>query len=331
MDWETWKPWYLNIRRALKLNISKDESAAKLLDQLLSSYDVKIPLDKAKNLVSNKIVFVYGCGPSLIKNIENLLEINIFENEIVNIAVDGAISALIEKGITPHISVTDLDGNIEDLIRANSESTIAFIHAHGDNGRLLKKFVHKFKNVIGTTQTRPYGKIKNFGGFTDGDRAIFIAEFLNAKAIFLVGFDFGTIVGKYSKPELKEDSNVLTKWMSQAYGGWHRNLDINRVNKAIDYEENFPEWLNDQKHIESILIDEIMTINLTDSIDEISTPLLCIAGKEDTDAPWTIIKDELENYGGDKTFKLFEKSHHMVFIDEEDLFVETIVHFFKTK
>jgi len=131
--------------------------------------------------------------------------------------------------------------------------------------------------------------------------------------------------------ELKEDSKVLKKWMSKAYGGWHRNLDINRVNKAIDYEDNFPDWLKEQKHIESILIDEILNINLTDSIDGIFTPLLCIAGKEDTDAPWYILKDELENYGGDKTFKLFEKSHHLVFIDEEDLFVETIVNFLKTK
>lgn len=131
--------------------------------------------------------------------------------------------------------------------------------------------------------------------------------------------------------EIIEDAKVMTKWMSKAYGGWHRNLNINRVNEAVDYEENFPDWLNDQKNIELLLIDEILDINLTDSISRIFTPMLCIAGKEDTDAPWYILKEELENYGGDKTFRLFEKSHHMVFIDEEQLFVETVTEFLKAE
>ena len=131
--------------------------------------------------------------------------------------------------------------------------------------------------------------------------------------------------------EIKDHSEVLIRWMSKAYGGWQRNLDINRVNKAIDYEENIADWLSDQKHIESLLFDEISNINLTDSISRIFTPLLCVAGKEDTDAPWYLIKDELKNYGGNNTFKLFEKSHHMVFIDEEQLFVETVKEFLKTE
>jgi hypothetical protein len=30
----------------------------------------------------------------------------------------------------------------------------------------------------------------NFGGFTDGDRAVFLADHFKAKNIYLVGFDF---------------------------------------------------------------------------------------------------------------------------------------------
>ena len=50
--------------------------------------------------------------------------------------------------------------------------------------------------------------VYNFGGFTDGDRAVFLAEELGAKKIFLIGFDFGEIVGKWSKPYLKEHASI---------------------------------------------------------------------------------------------------------------------------
>jgi pimeloyl-ACP methyl ester carboxylesterase len=129
----------------------------------------------------------------------------------------------------------------------------------------------------------------------------------------------------------KDDSEILAKWMSKANGGWHRNLNMTKVNDAIDYEENIPDWLKEQKHIESILIEEILSINLTDSISNLHTPLLCITGKEDTDVPWYIVKEEFENYAGPKEFILFEHSHHMVFIDEEELFVETVTNYLKEK
>ena len=45
---------------------------------------------------------------------------------------------------------------------------------------LWYKFVKEFANVVGTTQTEEFGKMKNFGGFTDGDRCVFLAEFFNA-------------------------------------------------------------------------------------------------------------------------------------------------------
>ncbi|MFX1450225.1 MAG: 6-hydroxymethylpterin diphosphokinase MptE-like protein [Promethearchaeota archaeon] len=225
--WDTWKPWYKKIKKDLKLNFLKDEQAAKLLDNLLKAKEINSILDEAKSLISNQIVFLYGCGPSLEKNIENLLKLGIYNKKIANIAANGAISALIKYNIHPHLSVTDLDGDINDLIKANEAGTISFIHAHGDNIPLLEEYVPKFKKIIGTTQTRPLDKVKNFGGFTDGDRGVFIAEFLEAKMILLVGFDFGTIIGKYSKPSLKKDiladkiklkklkiAKALIKWVS---------------------------------------------------------------------------------------------------------------------
>ncbi|MBU2617645.1 MAG: DUF115 domain-containing protein, partial [Euryarchaeota archaeon] len=48
---------------------------------------------------------------------------------------------------------------------------------------------------IGSTQSAPLKNVHNFGGFTDGDRCVFIAKEFGAESIALIGFDF-------------EDSNV---------------------------------------------------------------------------------------------------------------------------
>jgi pimeloyl-ACP methyl ester carboxylesterase len=123
---------------------------------------------------------------------------------------------------------------------------------------------------------------------------------------------------------------VLEHWMTQAYGGWHRNLDIHRINQAIDYEDHFPEWLKDQKHIEDLMIPEILGMDLTSELETLSTPLLSIAGRHDSSVPWMLIKEEFDHYGGPKTFQVFDHSHHVVFIDEEHLFVETVLNFLQT-
>ena len=43
------------------------------------------------------------------------------------------------------------------------------------------------------------GKVNNFGGFTDGDRCVFLANHFKANKIILLGMDFGTKIGRYSK------------------------------------------------------------------------------------------------------------------------------------
>jgi len=43
---------------------------------------------------------------------------------------------------------------------------------------------------MGTAQCRPPPGLYNFGGFTDGDRCVFLAQELGAAKIKLVGFDY---------------------------------------------------------------------------------------------------------------------------------------------
>jgi hypothetical protein len=71
--------------------------------------------------------------------------------------------------------------------------------------------VKYFKNCIGTTQSKPFSKIQNFGGFTDGDRGVFLANHFEAKRIILFGMDFGNRIGKYSNTKKTEREIKLKK------------------------------------------------------------------------------------------------------------------------
>jgi len=73
------------------------------------------------------------------------------------------------------------------------------IHGHGDNIPVLERLVPRIENPIGTTQVQPRPNVYNFGGFTDGDRAVFLATAMEARLVILAGMDFGPAIGRYSK------------------------------------------------------------------------------------------------------------------------------------
>ena len=84
------------------------------------------------------------------------------------------------------------------------------VHAHGDNHDKLD-LVKNFKNCIGTTQTESFGILYNFGGFTDGDRCVFLADSLGARDIILFGMDFGSKIGKFSQTKHADTKIKLKK------------------------------------------------------------------------------------------------------------------------
>ncbi len=85
---------------------------------------------------------------------------------------------------------------------ANDLGSLFVLHAHGNNFDQILKYTNKFNKILGTTQSKPFSNLYNFGGFTDGDRAVFLAIALNAEKIILAGMDFGKIITKYSRPEI---------------------------------------------------------------------------------------------------------------------------------
>jgi hypothetical protein len=202
---DLWLQWYDKLRAKFGYSIVEDQSAAQLLSELLEGRS--LDLDHVKKLVNGKNVLVVGAGPSLEESVPVIKSLKSF----VIIAADGASEALIENGIKPDMVVTDLDGNHEYLLKADKIGSVMVVHAHGDNVDLLRNWVPKMRNCIGTTQVKPLHNIHNFGGFTDGDRAVFLASEFNAKNIVLVGMDFGHEIGKYSKTKIKSKELKIAK------------------------------------------------------------------------------------------------------------------------
>jgi uncharacterized Rossmann fold enzyme len=196
MEYENWKKYYAEILLDFNFDRRMDEEAARLLSKTLLNKQTISP-SKLEKIINNKHAYVFGGGDTLIRGIKKFKGFEeTISGEMIIISADGATTSLMEKDILPDIIVTDLDGKIEDQISANKKGSVVVIHAHGDNIEAIKKWTTRFNGeVIGTTQAKPLENIFNFGGFTDGDRGVFLAEHFGAKKITLVGFDY-TRVGK---------------------------------------------------------------------------------------------------------------------------------------
>jgi len=209
----------------LKLDKKADEAAAKTLNDLLP----KPEIGGLKSLFKGRECIVLGAGPSLDDDLKKLERRGWMDKLLIS--ADGATSALL-KYHPPDIIVTDLDGNVDDQLDAWSCGSWLILHAHGDNLDQIQKIAPQIdRRVIGTTQVEPFGKLFNFGGFTDGDRAAFMAHELGASKIYLVGMDLGTEIGRYSGD--KEIGRKLIKlaicrellaWLSGGLGAKLINL-----------------------------------------------------------------------------------------------------------
>jgi hypothetical protein len=198
-----WKKKYSDILKEFKYSEKKDNESAVILNLILKKSNVN---EKIVNLVKGKTVFVIGSGPSLSTAIPKLKNLK----KSIKIAADSSIKILLENNIIPDIVITDLDGDEMALKKIAKTKSIFVVHAHGDNTEKME-LVKYFKNCIGTTQSKPFSKIQNFGGFTDGDRGVFLANYFEAKRIILFGMDFGNRIGKYSNTKKTEREIKLMK------------------------------------------------------------------------------------------------------------------------
>jgi hypothetical protein len=194
---DDWLPWYNKILETFGYDQCEDQRATDLLSVLLAERVGHVA--DLRKLIENRPVLVFGAGPSLEEDLRQVMKEGLLQKTVTLVA-DGATTAFVQiSGTAPNVIVTDLDGTISDIVYAQRLGAIVVIHAHGDNIDKLKKYVPAFSKAIGSTQAHPRSNVHNFLGFTDGDRAVFLAAGMGAKLIALAGMDFGYIVGQYSK------------------------------------------------------------------------------------------------------------------------------------
>jgi len=211
MDYGMWEPFYRKILADFGFSQDEDEAVASELDRLLGGR--RAGDAELRALLEGKEVTVAGNGPNVVAEMPRARG--------VLVTADEATSVALAQGLRPAVLVTDLDGDVADQVRANLEGTMAVVHGHGDNGLAVRKWAPEFRgSTVATTQSRPVGGLVNFGGFTDGDRAAFLADHFGAKAIHLVGFDFQNPNAKDRDRETKQRK---LDWSYILLGSLHRD------------------------------------------------------------------------------------------------------------
>jgi len=215
MEFEKWEPFYHQIVEDFEYDEEEDFNAGKVLSGLIEDVNTEEVGSELGKLLSGAEVYIFGGGPSLARDIPRIFKRNDREPPVLSedgerpepvlpqemgfrqiwVAADIATTTLLNYGIIPNIIITDLDGIVDDHLLANEKGAFLVIHAHGDNIDKLKEFVPKVKSrdkVLGTMQTSPevFPNLVNFGGFTDGDRGVYLGDYYGTKSMLLVAFNF---------------------------------------------------------------------------------------------------------------------------------------------
>lgn len=203
MNYETWRPVYREILRDFGYDGADDERARDTLAELTRPFD----LDRLD--VAGKRIVIAGAGPSLADELDRVRDAD------AAFAASTAADVLREAGIGVDCMVTDLDKNPETARELAAEGTPVAAHAHGDNVPAVREWVPKFdaEQVLPTTQARPAGPVRNFGGFTDGDRAAFLADHLGAAELVFVGWDFDDPAVGAEKARKLRWAERLLRWL----------------------------------------------------------------------------------------------------------------------
>ncbi len=183
MRFEEWSPIYESIISDMGYDRSSDEASARLLKVLMVNADL-ITSDELSSVIGDE-VSIFGSASRLESDVRDS------SPQGTLISAGSATSRVMAMGLMPDIVVTDLDGDIDSQIEASDKGAVTIMHAHGDNEDLIMRYAKEFHGkVLITTQSKPDNILCNFGGFTDGDRAVCIARHFGCSKIRLYGFDY---------------------------------------------------------------------------------------------------------------------------------------------
>jgi len=225
MDFAEWEPVYEAILADFGYPRAADERARDRLDELLSPHE--FDPDRLAPPPGGTVA-IAGAGPSLEREAEVAAEADrVF-------AASTAADRLVEVGVPLDLQATDLDKTTDLTVDLTREGTPVAVHAHGDNVPAVESVVPRCdpEHVLGTTQAGPVGAVRNFGGFTDGDRAAFLADHLGSHCLVFPGWDLEDPTVDSEKRRKLRWAERLLYWLERRRGDRFEVLDGRR--DAID-------------------------------------------------------------------------------------------------
>lgn len=150
-------------------------------------------------------VTVCGAGPSLSDELQQLDQADAI------VTASTATDIVAGAGYPIDLMVTDLDKNPETAVQLTKEGVPVAVHAHGDNLELLRRWLPRCDHrwVVPTTQAGAIAAVINPGGFTDGDRAAFLADHAGAGSLGFIGWDL-------DDPSVDTDKRAKLRWAAVA-------------------------------------------------------------------------------------------------------------------
>jgi hypothetical protein len=183
MNFAEWEPLYERILAEFGFDRAADERARDVCRSLL---DAAFDAESLRPSVAGRTVAVVGAAPSLPSELDRAADADVV------VAASTAADVCLDGGVGVDLMVTDLDKNPDTAAALTREGVPVAAHAHGDNVPALREWLPRFahENTLPTTQAAPAPPVTNVGGFTDGDRAAFLADHLGAGSLVFVGWAF---------------------------------------------------------------------------------------------------------------------------------------------
>lgn len=197
VEFSAWEPIYTAIIEDLGLDRAADERARDFIAALTTPFD----LDRLA--FAGETVAIVGGGP-----IDDLTPARQADRVV---AAGGGVGC--RRAVSIDLVVTDLDSAPEAVVALTHDGTPVAVGAHGDNIPAIETHVPAMnqENVLATTQAKPVGHVLNAGGFTDGDRAAFIADHCGAGTLVFLGWELDdSSVEPMKRRKLRWTERLLT-------------------------------------------------------------------------------------------------------------------------
>ena len=217
-----WEPVYEAILADFGYDRAGDERARDLLAELVGR-----TIDPAEASLSGRVA-VAGAGPTL----ED--ELGVIRAADAVVAASSAAARLDDRGVAVDWIVTDLDGRPARTVELAEAGTPVAVHAHGDNRSAIEEWVPRIEAaVLPTTQAAPTDHVWNFGGFTDGDRAAFLADAFGADRLVFPGWTITDAEVSAEKGRKLAWAERLLYWLERRRGDQFDLLDERREKLSV--------------------------------------------------------------------------------------------------